>query len=128
MNHTDYAGVFRQSIAAIMGADARQEAQASRLDKTPFGMPATEALGTCSGYRYIRSYGQTALVLGLPGEVAGDIDSEWYMDLTPGFPADVQVGDRLVFANGDVRRVSIVRSSGGFTGKDIYRLYKLETV
>lgn len=128
MNHTDYAGAFRQSMMTIMGADARQKARAARPDKSPFGAAPAEPIGTCLGYRYIRRSGQAALVLGLPGEIAGDLDSEWYMDLTPGFPVRIQAGDQLSFDNGDVRRVSIVRCSGGFTGKDIYRLYKLEAV
>lgn len=128
MNHTDYAGVFRQSMITIMGADARQKAHAVRPDKSPFGTAPAEAMGTCMGYRYIRRSGQTALMLGLPGEIASDLDSEWYMDLTPGFPVSIQAGDQLSFDNGDVRRVSVVRGSGGFTGKDIYRLYKLEAV
>lgn len=128
MIHTDYAGVFRQSMTAIMGADARQEARASRPDKSPFGAASAEILGTIYGYRYIRRSGTAAFTLGLPGELAGDLDSEWYMDLTPGFPVRIQTDDRLTFENGDVRRVSIVRGSGGYTGKDIYRLYKLEAV
>lgn len=128
MIHTDYAGILRQSMIAIMGADARQKAEATRPGESPFGSETLEPLGTLLGYRYIRRSGQTALALGLPGELAQDMSSEWYMDLTPDFPVSIQKGDRLTFENGDARRVSITRGSGGFTGKDIYRLYKLEVI
>ena len=127
LTHTDYAGMFRQNMLSIMGADARQRAEALRPRGSAFEAGEDAPLGTIHGYRYIRRSGSAAS-LGLPGELADALDSEWFMDMTPGFPVGVQTGDHLIFENGDRRRVSLVRGSGGFTGRDIYRLYRLEAV
>lgn len=127
LTHTDYASIFRQNMLAIMGADARMTAEVLRPEGGAFEAGTDQHLGTIHGYRYIRRSGSAAS-LGLPGELADALDSEWMMDLTPNFPVGVQPGDHLMFENGDRRRVSLVRGSGGFTGRDIYRLYRLEAV
>lgn len=128
LTHTDYAGMFRRNMLSIMGADARQKAEALRPQGSAFEAGADKPLGAIFGYRYIRRSGSSAVSLGLPGELADALDSEWFMDLTPNFPVGVQAGDHLIFENGERRRVSLVRGSGGFTGRDIYRLYRLEAV
>ena len=125
--HTDYAGMFRQNMLSIMGEDARQKADVLRPEGGAFESGEDKPLGTIYGYRYIRR-SNSAASLGLPGELAEALDSEWFMDMTPKFPVGVQPGDYLAFENGDRRRVSLVRGSGGFTGRDIYRLYRLEAV
>ena len=127
MIHTDSAGAIRRTMLAIMGREARQPANAYAAPAGPFETEAEPSLkGALSGYRYIRRGSGAALALGLPGELADSFDTEWYMDLTPGFPVTVESGDRLEFPNGDMRRVSAIRRSGGFSGRDIYRLYRLE--
>ena len=123
MLHTDHAGMIRNNILAIMGTDARQRASAQRPTADPFDAAAPDMLGEISGYRYDRS-SNIALALGLPGTLSEH--EEWFMDLTPGLPVEICQGDILCFANGDRRRVSAVRGSGAYTGKDIYRLYRME--
>lgn len=128
LTHTDYADMFRRNMLNIMGEDARMPAEVLRPEGSAFETGEDKPLGTIRGYRYIRRSGSAAAALGLPGELADALDSEWFMDLTPEFPVGVQPGDHLRFENGDRRRVSLVRGSGGFTGRDIYRLYRLEAV
>lgn len=128
LTHTDYAGMFRQNMLAIMGEDARMMAEVLRPEGSAFEAGVDKPLGTIHGYRYIRRSNSAAASLGLPGELADALDSEWFMDMTPAFPVGVQTGDHLIFENGERRRVSLVRGSGGFTGRDIYRLYRLEAV
>lgn len=127
LTHTDYTGVLRRSMLSVMGADAHQRAEVFRPQGTAFESGADQPLGAISGYRYIRRSGAAAS-LGMPGELADALDAEWFMDLTFGLPVGVQTGDHLAFENGDRRRVTLVRGSGGFTGRDIYRLYRLEAV
>lgn len=127
LTHTDYAGMFRQNMLSIMGADARMTAEVLRPQGSAFEAGEDQPQGTIYGYRYIRR-SHSAVSLGLPGELADALDSEWMMDMTPNFPVGVQPGDHLMFENGDRRRVTLVRGSGGFTGRDIYRLYRLEAV
>ena len=128
MMHTQYAAALRRAIKRAMGAGALQTAQATRPSGGPFGEAAPQSLGTLTGYRY-RARSQTAgVMLGMPGELADGLGDEWFMDLTDGLPVQIAENDTLTFGGGDSRRVSAVRGSGGFTGKDIYRLYKLEAV
>lgn len=126
MIHTDYAGALRRTMRTVMGADACQSANVYSAPPGPFAEGDGTLKGALSGYRYIKRGSGAALALGLPGELADSFDTEWYMDLTPGLPVEVCAGDRLEFAGGDKRRVSAVRNAGGFSGRDIYRLYKLE--
>ena len=128
MMHTAYSGATRQAILRALGTDALVKAAAERPPGSPFDSANPTPLGTLTGYRYLAKNPQATLMLGLPGELAGDADSEWFMDLTEGLPVTVQENDALTFENGDRRRVSLVRGSGGFTGRDAYRLYKLEAV
>lgn len=123
MLHTDHAGMIRNNILAIMGADARQRARVERPFENPFQTDQNQALGEISGYRYARANNMT-LALGLPGSLAER--EEWFMDLTPQLPVEIRAGDILVFAGDERRRVTAVHGSGGFTEKDIYRLYRLE--
>lgn len=125
MLHTDHAGMIRNNILAIMGADARQKARAIRPSTNPFEDAQETIMGEISGYRYARANNMT-LALGLPGSLAER--EEWFMDLTPGLPVEIRAGDILVFAGDARRRVIAVHGSGGFTGKDIYRLYRLEAI
>lgn len=128
MNHTQYAGALRQALVKTLGANALISARATRLSPKPFEESDSQWIGTLRGYRYRVQSSQAAMALGLPGELAGDEGSEWFMDLTAGLAIQIAEDDTLTFSNGDSRRVSLVRGSGGFTGKDIYRLYKLEAV
>lgn len=128
MYHTDCAGALRRTLRTIMGADACLCAHVYSAPAEPFAQAEGTLKGALSGYRYIKRGSGAALALGLPGELADSFDAEWYMDLTPRLPVEVCAGDRLKFENGDVRRVSAVRASGGFSGKDAYRLYKLEVI
>lgn len=128
MLHTQYAGALRRAMTRVLGADALQPALAVRPSANPFGGADPESLGEVTGYRYRARNPLAALSMGLPGELACDLDSEWFMDLTDGFPVQIAENDVLAFANGDTRRVSMIRGSGQFSGRDIYRLYKLEAV
>jgi len=122
MLHTDYPAEARRQILNALGEDGRQEAEVERHAASPFEEITPSSLGRVSGYRYRKN--GTAYMLALPGETAQA--QEWFMDLTSGFPVDVQAGDWLAFTDGTRRRVSCVQPSGGFGGGDVYRLYRLE--
>lgn len=128
MTHTDYSGAIRKTMMAAMGADAYMEANVYAVTGDPFQTESRTLKGKIHGYRYVRQNAGAAALLGLPGELADSGSSEWFMDLTKGFPITVDANDQLMFANGDTRRVSLVSGSGGFAGFDIYRLYRLEAV
>ena len=123
MLHTDFADSIRKNLLAAMGADACRCACAERGGQAPFE-GNTESLGEIRGYRYER--GSTQFSLGIPGMIAER--EEWFMDMTPGFPVEIRENDRLIFTNGDQRRVVLVHRSGGHAGEDIYRLYRLEAI
>ncbi len=125
MIHTDYAGAARKALLSVLGADAYTRAEALRPSANPFSDADAAELGEIHGYRYLKR-GSSPPVIALPGETDGA--AEWFMDLTQGFPVSVQPGDRLRFADGTLRRVSLVRGSGAFNGKDFYRLYRLEAI
>lgn len=125
MIHTDYAGAMRKTLFSVLGADAYTYASVTRPSSNPYSAEKETAVGEILGYRYLKRSGSPP-VIALPGET--DAAAEWFMDLTQGLPVGVQPGDRLTFASGDVRRVTLTRGSGGFTGKDFYRLYRLEAV
>lgn len=128
LTHTDYTGMLRQNLLSVMGADAHQKAEVLRPQGTVFEAAEEKTMGEIHGYRYIRRSSGSNVMLGMPGELTDVLDAEWFMDLTSGLPVSVQPGDHLMFENGDRRRVTLVRGSGGFTGRDIYRLYRLEAV
>ena len=125
MLHTEFAGTTRKNILAAMGAEAMQTVQATRPVQSPFADAPGEELGSLTGYRYKRNSRSLAYALGIPGELA-DAHEEYFMDLSDGFPVEIRPGDCLRFTNGDLRRVSAAHGSGAYTGKDIYRLYRLE--
>ena len=125
MIHTDYAGAARKVLLSVLGADAYTRAEALRPAANPFSDADADELGEIHGYRYLKR-GSSPPVIALPGETDGA--AEWFMDLTQGFPVSVQPGDRLRFADGTLRRVSLVRGSGAFNGKDFYRLYRMEAI
>lgn len=125
MIHTDYAGAMRKALFSVLGADAYTHAEVARPSSNPYSAEKESTVGEILGYRYLKRSGSPP-VIALPGVT--DEASEWFMDLTQGLPVGVQSGDRLTFANGDVRRVTLTRGSGGLTGRDFYRLYRLEAV
>lgn len=125
MIHTDYAGAARKALLSVLGADAYTRAEALRPFADPYSDSDAVSLGEIHGYRYLKR-GDALPVLALPGETDGA--AEWFMDLTQGFPVSVQPGDRLRFADGALRRVSLTRGSGAFSGRDFYRLYRLEAI
>ena len=117
MIHTDYAGAARKALLSVLGADAYTRAEALRPSADPYSDSDAVSLGEIHGYRYLKRGGALP-VLALPGET----------DVTQGFPVSVQPGDRLRFADGALRRVSLTRGSGAFSGRDFYRLYRLEAI
>lgn len=128
MIHTGYAGAIRYAMRAAMGPDAYMKATALRPGTNPFSEDEPEELGTLTGYRYQKRSGRSGILLGLPGDLAGADMTEWFMDLSPGLPLHPSVGDLLRFENGDTRRIVFENGSGGFTSKDIYRIYQLEVI
>ena len=98
MIHTDYAGAARKALLSVLGADAYTRAEALRPSADPYSDSDAVSLGEIHGYRYLKRGGALP-VLALPGET-----------------------------DGALRRVSLTRGSGAFSGRDFYRLYRLEAI
>ena len=128
MQHTAYANAIRYAMRAAMGADAWTRATLTRPSGGAFDRDEPKLLGALNGYRYTRHSHGDGLHIDLPGAISGAHGSEWFMDLTPRLPLSPLPGDLLRFENGDVRRIVMTCGSGGFCGRDIYRLYELEAM